>query len=379
MTARLDRDALLDLIERVFLPGDDERTLALLIDLPDATLPDHPLWAERREMVLGWFRELTRPANGRGLDSVELVYFRNARRNNADLPATGHVWDGGAVPSTADEAAGDEVPLSEVFSRNRLVIAATELSATAPMKLLAPRHGLRAATMPGFTTSMIPALTLDWEEIHARCVALKERLDPASAAVIRFEAAGSMHELQLDLRHRKATASGGLVRKPGSAGNLPSGETYIVPYEGEVDGDPSQTSGSMPLELDGELLVFEIAGNRVRAVRGDGPRAERERREVENEPAYSNIAELGLGILSDYGIQPVGELLLDEKLGLHIALGRSDHFGGQVGAADFSAPDKVVHIDHVYLPSLQPAVRVVSVDLEYDGTAERLMTDGRYV
>jgi phosphoribosylaminoimidazole-succinocarboxamide synthase len=33
-----------------------------------------------------------------------------------------------------------------------------------------------------------------------------------------------------------------------------------------------------------------------------------------------------------------------EKLGLHIAFGRSDHFGGQVGAAKFSKPEEVVHV-----------------------------------
>jgi hypothetical protein len=76
----------------------------------------------------------------------------------------------------------------------------------------------------------------------------------------------------------------------------------------------------------------------------------------------------------------VGELLLDEKLGLHLAFGRSDHFGGSVGPGQFSAPERVVHIDRVYIPEVQPAIRVVAVDLEgVDGTREPLMRDGRYV
>ena len=118
----------------------------------------------------------------------------------------------------------------------------------------------------------------------------------------------------------------------------------------------------------------------MQAVDGDGPEAVRERGEMEAEPAYRNVAELGLGILRGYGIAPVGSLLLDEKLGLHIAFGRSDHFGGQVGAADFSSPDKVVHIDRVYIPEVQPAVRVRAVDLEKAwGERLPLMRDGRYV
>jgi len=102
---------------------------------------------------------------------------------------------------------------------------------------------------------------------------------------------------------------------------------------------------------------------------------------MKREPAYRNVAELGLGLLGGYGIQPVGEILLDEKLGLHIAFGRSDHFGGQVGAKDFTSPDRVVHIDRVYIPEMQPLVEPLAVDLEVGPGGDRvpLMRDGRYV
>ena len=128
------------------------------------------------------------------------------------------------------------------------------------------------------------------------------------------------------------------------------------------------------------MLHYRIEANKVVEVIGNGPVAARERAEMEAEPGYRNVAELGLGLLAGYGIQPAGELLLDEKLGLHIAFGRSDHFGGQVGVKDFSSPDKVVHIDRVYIPEVQPAVEVPSVDLEMDDAAVTpLMRDGRYV
>ena len=113
---------------------------------------------------------------------------------------------------------------------------------------------------------------------------------------------------------------------------------------------------------------------------GDGPRADAERREVVAEPAYANVAELGLGLLAGYGVKPVGEILLDEKLGLHVAFGRSDHFGGNVGAKDFTSPDKVIHIDRVYIPEVQPQVRVVSVELETPGQPPTaIIRDGRFI
>jgi hypothetical protein len=382
MQDKLDTHDLVRLVQRIFRPRSEDKALALLVDLPDGNLPDHEGWKARREMAAEWHHCLAGGAGQLGLDRVSLVHYRNVQRNNADLPAGAALYEQGQPPASADQIVDRERPFAEILDDHQILIAVTELSATAPLKLGAPKHGFRAATMPGFNASMIPALKLDYEEINERCVKLKERLDSSIAARIRFLAAGVEYDLALDLRFRKATASGGLVREPGRAGNLPSGETYIVPYEGERDGEPSRTAGMLPLELEGELLFYRIEGNKVVEVLGDGPVAARERQEMQAEPAYRNVAELGLGLLADYGIQPTGELLLDEKLGLHIAFGRSDHFGGQVGARDFSSPDKVVHIDRVYIPEVQPAVRVLSVDLEPEGDAtapEPLMRDGRYV
>jgi hypothetical protein len=375
-TALSTRD-LVELVRSVFHPREDDHALAVMVDLPDEALPDHPGWAARREMAVGWVERLREGLGELGLEQANLVAYRNVRRNNADLPAEALLV---AEESPPDGAVGVTRPFEQILSEHSILLCPTELSATAPLKLLAKKLGFRAATMGGFSPAMLPALRLDWEEIDGRCRALKDKLDDASAAHLRFVADGRTHELVLDLRHRHATASGGLLREPGRAGNLPSGESYIVPYEGERADEPSQTTGSLPIEMEGELLVYQVQGNRVRAVEGEGSVAERERREMENEPAYANVAELGLGLLAGYGIEPVGTILLDEKLGLHIAFGRSDHFGGTVGVADFSSPDRVVHIDRVYIPAVQPRVQVASVDLELsDGSREPLMRDGKYV
>ena len=61
--------------------------------------------------------------------------------------------------------------------------------------------------------------------------------------------------------------------------------------------------------------------------------------------AIRSYYELGLGVLAAFGVKPIGKVLLDEKLGLHIAFGRSEHFGGRVGPGNFSSPDAVIHID----------------------------------
>jgi hypothetical protein len=368
------------LIERVFKPRPEDTALAILIDLPDDELVDNPEWLERRRLAAGWARALSPGRDGHGLD-VSLICYRNVRSNNADLPAAGWRVDPDHVPDHVNDTDPHRtVEFDQVLTCNQLILAPTELSTTAPLKMLAPRFGFRAATMPGFSTAMVPALRLDYTEIDRRVRKLKDVLDWSRGADIRFVVDGSVeYRLHLDLRHRTAHASGGLFPEPGVAGNLPSGETYIVPYEGEIEGDPTTTGGRLPIQLGDEVVVFDIENNRVAGVVSTGPTSDREAARLSAEPAAGNVAELGLGVLADFGIQPIGEVLLDEKLGLHIALGRSEHFGGQVGPHQFSKPEAVVHQDHVYLPQLQPRVAVASAVLEYqDGSTEELMRGGMY-
>jgi len=174
-------------------------------------------------------------------------------------------------------------------------------------------------------------------------------------------------------------ASGGLITEPGTAGNLPSGEAYIVPYEGERPNESSRSAGELPVQLNGELVIYTIAANRALRVEGEGPRAQAERELIIEEPAYANLAELGLGVLADFGIEPCGEVLLDEKLGLHIAFGRSEHFGGTVGPAQFTRPERVVHIDRVFVPKVQPRIEVARVALRGPRGATTVIEHDRFV
>ena len=381
MTEHLSAEDLVALVRRVFLPRTDDTAIAILVDLPDVVRPDHSAWRTRREMAAEWTTLLDAQHAALGLHT-HLVLFRNAHTNNGDLPSEG-AWmhRGGALPESAEALAGEPViSWPEVFSGHSILIAPTQYSATAPLKVAARSAAIRAATMPGFRSDMIPALRLDYGEVNRRVTALAALLDDADGADIVFATPTGEARLHLDLRFRNAHASGGLIPNPGTAGNLPSGEAYIVPYEGERPGEPSRTSGTLPVEFDGEVVRYVIEANRAVDVLPGGPHADAERTRLQREPAYGNLAELGLGVLAAFGIQPVGEVLLDEKLGLHIAFGRSDHFGGQVGPNDFSSPEAVVHIDRVYVPACQPQIQIARVDLvSPSGDRHALMIDDVYV
>jgi len=363
MIERMTGQELVEMVRRVFVPRPEEKRLALLVDLPDAKVGDDPAWRARREIALEWSRELQGRAQDLGL-ATSLVLYGNVHTNNGDLPEHAWIHGGGPLPAAVEDLdPATAVPLAQVYADHPILLAPTKFSATAPLKMAAKRHPIRAATMPGFGAEMIPSLRLDYTEINRRVHLLKDLLDRAEGAEFRFRHPQGDCALHLDLRHRTAHASGGLLPESGVAGNLPSGEAYIVPYEGELPGDPSRTEGELPVQFGAEVVRYRIAANRAVEVLSEGPESAREAELLAREPAYGNMAELGLGVLAHFGVKPIGVVLLDEKLGLHIAFGRSEHFGGQVGPSAFSTADAVVHIDRVYVPEVMPAVQVLSMHL----------------
>jgi hypothetical protein len=381
MIETIDAQELKMLIQSVFSPTPEDRHLLLMVDVPDGTLPDTDLWRIRRGLAQDWCRKLDRVKEEMGLDSVRLLAYPNVHSNNAELPAWG-VFTASELENLNTEklaAMEDRIVIEDILDGVQIVLAPTQLSTTAPMKLLAGKHGFRAATMPGFTPAMIPALRIDYGEVNRRVNRIKEEVTRAHALDIRFMVDGKDRcNVHFDLRHREGHASGGRFPTAGEAGNLPSGECYIVPYEGELQ-ETSCSEGVLPVQMEDEVVRYRIVQNKAVEVLSQGRVSDGEARRISEEPAYANIAELGFGVLKDFGLGPVGVTLLDEKLGLHIAFGRSDHFGGAVGVKDFSSPEAVIHIDRIYISETAPRIRVESVCLAYpDGDTLDLMRDGRY-
>ncbi|MBI5601335.1 MAG: hypothetical protein HY944_07185 [Gemmatimonadetes bacterium] len=379
MTETLNAGELIALVARVFVPTEEDVALGVMIDLPDARVPDDAAWRARREIAAEWVELLDAKEETIGY-RTRLLMYPNVHTNNGDLPDRCWIHAGGPVPqSVAELDPAVARPMGKVFDRFPMLMALTRFSSTAPLKLAAKKHAMRAATMPGFSADMIPALRIDYTEVNRRVTLLKDLLDRATGADLVFRHPRGEDRLHLDLRHRTGHASSGLLPQRGVAGNLPSGEAYIVPYEGEVAGDSSRSEGVLPVQFGAEVVCYEIVKNRAVRVLSAGPESDREAALLAKEPAYANLAELGLGVLAAFGVRPVGAVLLDEKLGLHIAFGRSDHFGGEVGPSAFSSPDAVVHIDRVYVKETQPDVMPVSVDLRFDdGSSVALMRNGLF-
>ena len=377
----LSTEELKNLIISVFSPQKKDKHLAIIVDVPDEKAADNERWKQRRKLAADWHNKLNSVKDELGMDKINLLYYRNVHNNNADLPQTAYIYEGDwkNLDASTLSANGKTIDFENELSCTQIILAPTQFSATAPLKLLAKKYNFRAATMPGFSTEMIPALKLDYEEINRRVYEIKKLLDPAVALDIEFKTNDSNnYKIHFDLRHRKAHASGGRFPEPGVAGNLPSGECYIVPYEGEK-AEKSESAGILPVQFDKEIVLYQVEENVARKIISKGVKSDEEAIKILEEPAYANIAELGFGVLTDFGVKPSGEILLDEKLGLHIAFGRSDHFGGNVGVADFTKPENIVHIDRIYIPETQSKVATEYVELLYeDGKKFILMKNGNY-
>ncbi|MGB3715163.1 MAG: hypothetical protein WA996_12105 [Candidatus Promineifilaceae bacterium] len=353
------------LLVDVFSPQPGEKVL-ILVDLPTRSLLENAQWKERREMADEWLASFENMAGWLDINVHPMMSYEATGAHNGPLPVTGML-------------AGDVISFDEILSDSNIVVAMTEFSATAPLSEFTEKYpDLRVASMPMVSRSMEQtALAADYTEVARKSHILAALLDQAVGAEVRFS---SGHEMYFDLRFRSAHADDGQLHADDEGEriiNLPSGEAYIAPYEGEREDEPSMTEGMLPVECDtGDMAVGRVVENHIVEVIGDGPCAREGRAMLDVDEALTNVAELGLGV-NDMAVAR-GNVLEDEKvMGMHWALGRSDHIGGTVGPEDFQKPENVMHQDFVY-PEGGP-VEISRLTLIYeDGSSEEILLNGSY-
>jgi hypothetical protein len=352
------------LLVDVFDPQPGEKVV-VMVDLPRGELADYEGWAQRREMAAEWHSAFRWLEGELGISVHRLLTYPATGAHNGPLPAEGKMD-------------GQSVRIEEILADTNIVVALTEYSATAPLIDYTHTYpNLRAASMPMVSKSMeATALSADYSEVARRAHVLRDKLDQAEGASVVFSTG---HEMYFDLRHREAHADDGQLHadKEGARViNLPSGEAYMAPYEGELEGEPSRTQGTIPVMLGDELVLARVEENRIVEVIGDSPEADEARDHLAMDDALRNVAELGLGCNDKAVI--TGNVLEDEKvMGMHWANGLSDHIGGTVRPEDFSDPSHIEHRDWVYPKG--GAIEIASLVLEYeDGTSEEIIKDGQY-
>lgn len=351
------------LLTDVFHPEPGEVVL-VACDLPHGDLADDEAWRDRRAMAAEWREAFVALGVAGGFTTRPLLTFPATGANGADLPARG----------TAD---GREVAMDEQLLGCTLGVFLTEYSATAALDGYCRRKGdFRAASLPGLERRMErSALAADYAEVARRAAILDECLKGADRVEVEFSTGECC---RFDVRWRKAEMDDGYLPrfKPGDRViNLPSGETFVVPYEGERPGEPSRTAGELPVAAGAEHVVLVVRENRIREVKGDGAEAAKLRAYFALDPARANIAEVAFGC-NDRAVV-TGNTLEDEKAGFHWAYGRSDHLGGTVGVKDFLAPANVVHQDIVYAKG--SPIQVARAAVHGPAGEREVIRDGEYV
>jgi leucyl aminopeptidase (aminopeptidase T) len=229
---------------------------------------------------------------------------------------------------------GAEAPaeVAELMKMVDVVLCPTSKSLThTDSRRAASAAGARIATLPGVTEEiMIRCMNADYHAIAARTFRVCDELENTSVITVK---APSGTDVVLPVKGRKAHASSGLFREKGLWGNLPTGEAYLAPLEGESQG---------VVVVDGSMAQVGMVHEHIRIVVKDGYATDITGGEAAKhliallEPHGKDartVAEFGVGT-NDKAIL-TGEILEDEKVmgTIHIAFGDNKSMGGTVRVA----------------------------------------------
>jgi len=225
-------------------------------------------------------------------------------------------------------------------------------------RALANAAGSRFASLPHFDPDMFrTSMAVDWSALAARTANLVAAVNRAEW--IRVTTPNGT-DMLICKKGRDAGGDDGLLTAPGSFGNLPAGEAYLAPLEGESHGSMVIEWG--PTARLAQPLRLTIEKGVVVGIEGDDPLRQRLEEKFSENPNCRNLAELGIGT-NDRASRPDNVLEAEKILGtIHLALGDNSGFGGAV-----SAP---FHEDYVfYRPTLTAILA--------DGSEQVIIEDGR--
>ncbi|MBI4547313.1 MAG: aminopeptidase [Ignavibacteriae bacterium] len=231
--------------------------------------------------------------------------------------------------TNGEEPPSEVAALMKVFD---VVLCPTSKSLThTDARRAASARGGRVATLPGVTEEiMIRCMNADYHKIAERTLILCSLLEKTK--VIRVQAPAGT-DITMPIEGRKAFASTGLFREKGQWGNLPTGEAYLAPLEGQSNGLVVVDGSMASIGVVKEPIRIIVKNGYATEIAG-GTAAEKliELLEPHGRDART-VAEFGIGT-NDKAILS-GNILEDEKVmgTIHIAFGDNKSMGGSVRVA----------------------------------------------
>lgn len=243
-------------------------------------------------------------------------------------------------------------PIAEMMKMAEVVLCPTSKSLThTNARREACKAGSRVGTLPGITEEvMIRTMSADYNRIAELTYKVTAILDKGKMAHLTTTLGT---DIRIPIKGIKAISSTGLIQKAGTFGNLPSGESYLMPEEGKANGlfivDGSM-AGIGKIE-DRPVKIIVDNGMAAEITGGTEARKLDEMVEAVGKKAR-NLAELGVG--TNYMAIITGEILEDEKVAgtVHLALGNNMSMGGTVDVGfhvDGIITKPTLKIDDTYL------------------------------
>ena len=229
---------------------------------------------------------------------------------------------------------GEEPPpqIADLMTTMDVVLCPTSKSLThTDARRRASAAGVRVGTLPGVTEDiMVRCMNADYTRIAERTHRLCALME--ATKVIRVQAPSGT-DVTLPVAGRRALASSGLFHEKGASGNLPTGEAFLAPLEGQSNG---------VIVVDGSMAGIGMLSQPIRIVVKDGyaeeitggPEAEQLIALLEPHGRDARtVAEFGIGTNDRATLS--GVILEDEKVmgTIHIAFGDNKSMGGSVRVA----------------------------------------------
>ncbi|HWP83504.1 MAG TPA: aminopeptidase [Bacteroidota bacterium] len=235
------------------------------------------------------------------------------------------------VEITPRRTHGEEPPaeVADLMQKVDVVLIPTSKSMThTNAKRSAQANGVRVATLPGVTEEMmVRCMNANYHKIAELTNKVGDLMEQAS--VIRVKGPAGT-DITMAVKGRKAIRSHGLFREKGKGGNLPTGEAFLAPLEGQSEGIVVVDGSMAGIGLLKEPIRITVRKGYAEEIEG----GEEAKKLVELLAIHGrlsrNVAELGIGTNEKAKI--TGVILEDEKvLGtVHIAFGDNVTMGGTI-------------------------------------------------
>jgi leucyl aminopeptidase (aminopeptidase T) len=210
------------------------------------------------------------------------------------------------------------------------IMAITNFSTTHTLfrKILTDQLGVRYASMPLFDVDMFKtSLNVDYKKLEVITEKLAKKIDNYEAFNIT---SSNGTNLYIPRYERLVKADTGNLKEKGTYSNLPAGEVFFAPVEGE-------SNGVLVIELSTTRklrnpISVKIEGGKVIDIQGEEDFVDELKNKLSAHENNRNIAELGFGTNRNAII--VDNILEAEKIygTVHVAFGDNAGFGGRVSA-----------------------------------------------